>query len=89
MLDKQPEPAFGDEEFIHEARQVESANFVAHVRWANTGGRTVRNAHPIAMHGRIMAHNGGFGELPRLDEQLGSYASLVFGETDSERDGGA
>jgi hypothetical protein len=39
------------------------------------------------MHGRIMAHNGGFGELTRLDEQLGSYASLVLGETDSERDG--
>ena len=85
MLDKQPEPAFGDEEFIHEARQVESANFVAHVRWASTGGRTVQNTHPFAMHGRIMAHNGGFGELPRLDEQLGSYASLVLGETDSER----
>ena len=85
VLDKQPEPAFGDEEFIHEARQVESANFVAHVRWASTGGRTVQNTHPFAMHGRIMAHNGGFGELPRLDEQLGSYASLVLGETDSER----
>src|SRR5271169_3480490 len=85
VLDKQPEPAFGDEEFIHEARQVESANFVAHVRWASTGGRTVQNTHPFAMHGRIMAHNGGFGELPRLEEQLGSYASLVLGDTDSER----
>ena len=85
VLDKQPEPAFGDEEFRHEARQVESANFIAHVRWASTGGRTVQNTHPFAMHGRIMAHNGGFGELPRMDEQLGSYASLVLGETDSER----
>jgi glutamine amidotransferase len=37
------------------------------------------------MHGRIMAHNGGFGELARLDEQLGPYASLVLGDTDSER----
>ncbi len=32
-----------------------------------------------------MAHNGGFGELARLDEQLGSYADLVQGDTDSER----
>ena len=32
-----------------------------------------------------MAHNGGFGELPRLDAQLGSYLSLVGGDTDSER----
>jgi glutamine amidotransferase len=85
VLDKQPEPAFSDEEFVREARQAESATFVAHVRWASTGGRTVQNTHPFTMHGRIMAHNGGFGELPRLEEQLGSYASLVLGDTDSER----
>jgi predicted glutamine amidotransferase len=85
VLDKQPEPAFRDEEFVHEARQAESATFVAHVRWASTGGRTFQNTHPFAMRGRIMAHNGGFGELPRLEEQLGSYASLVLGDTDSER----
>jgi len=85
VLDKQPEPAFSDDEFIHAAKQAESATFVAHVRWASAGGRTVRNTHPFAMHGRIMAHNGGFGELSRLDEQLGPYASLVRGDTDSER----
>ena len=85
VLDKQPEPAFSDEEFIREARQAESATFVAHVRWASTGGRTAQNTHPFTMQGRIMAHNGGFGELPRLEEQLGSYADLVLGDTDSER----
>ncbi len=85
VLDKQPEPASEDEEFIHEAKAAESTAFVAHVRWASAGGRTVRNTHPFAMHGRIMAHNGGFGELPRLDAQLGPYASLVQGDTDSER----
>jgi len=85
VLDKQPEPAFGDEEFIREARQAKSATFIAHVRWATAGGRTVQNTHPFAMQGRIMAHNGGIGELPRLEEQLGSYASLVLGDTDSER----
>jgi predicted glutamine amidotransferase len=37
------------------------------------------------MDGRIMAHNGGFGEVARLEEQLGPYASLVLGDTDSER----
>jgi len=85
VLDKQPEPAFSDEEFNREARQAESATFIAHVRWASTGGRTLLNTHPFTMHGRIMAHNGGFGELPRLEEQLGPYASLVLGDTDSER----
>jgi len=85
VLDKQPEPAFSDEEFIREAQQAEAATFVAHVRWASAGGLTVQNTHPFTMQGRIMAHNGGFGELPRLEEQLGSYASLVLGDTDSER----
>ena len=85
VLDKQPEPAYVDEEFIHEARQAESATFVAHVRLATAGARTVLNTHPFTMRGRIMAHNGGFGELKRLDEQLGSYAGLVLGDTDSER----
>jgi predicted glutamine amidotransferase len=85
VLDKQPEPAFRDDEFTREARQAESATFVAHVRWATAGGRTTQNTHPFAMHGRIMAHNGGFGELARLDQQLGRYRDLVLGDTDSER----
>jgi predicted glutamine amidotransferase len=85
VLDKQPEPAFSDQEFAREAKRAESATFVAHVRYATAGGRTVRNTHPFAMSGRIMAHNGGFGDLPRLDEQLGSYLSLAGGDTDSER----
>ena len=85
VIDKQPEPAFEDEEFIHEAKQAQSATFVAHVRYATAGGRAVRNTHPFAARGRIMAHNGGIGELALLDEQLGSYRSLVQGDTDSER----
>ena len=85
VVDKQPEPAFTDQEFIHEAKDASSSTFVAHVRWATAGGRTIQNTHPFTMRGRIMAHNGGFGELPRLDEQLGSYAGLVLGDTDSER----
>jgi len=85
VLDKQPEAAFGDEEFTHEAQQVTSSVFVAHVRLASTGGRSVRNTHPFAMAGRIMAHNGGFGELSQLEAQLGDYRRLVLGDTDSER----
>ncbi len=85
VLDKQPEPAFRDQEFTHEAKRAESVTFIAHVRWATAGGRTVRNTHPFAMGGRIMAHNGGIGEMARLDAQLGRYASLVLGDTDSER----
>jgi predicted glutamine amidotransferase len=85
VLDKQPEPAFGDPEFLREAKQATSTTFVAHLRWATAGGRTVENTHPFSMRGRIMAHNGGFGEVGRLEEQLGSYRELVLGDTDSER----
>src|SRR5580692_5928524 len=85
MLDKQPEAAFGDQEFTHEAQEAESSAFVAHVRFATAGGRTVQNTHPFAMAGRIMAHNGGFGELAQLDARLGAYRDLVLGDTDSER----
>ena len=85
VLDKQPDPAFRDPEFVHEARQAESSAFVAHVRLASTGGRTVQNTHPFAMAGRVMAHNGGFGDLARLESELGPYARLVLGDTDSER----
>src|SRR5215831_20887757 len=84
VLDKQPEAAFQDAEFTREAKQARSPVFVAHVRWASVGGRTVQNTHPFAMHGRIMAHNGGFGDVRRLAEQLGDYRRLVLGETDSE-----
>jgi glutamine amidotransferase len=85
VLDKQPEAAFQDEEFTREAKQARSPVFVAHVRWATAGGRTVQNTHPFAMQGRIMAHNGGLGDVGRLAEQLGSYRDFVLGETDSER----
>ena len=80
-----PSRPFGDAEFLREAKQASSTTFVAHVRWATTGGRTPQNTHPFAMRGRIMAHNGGFGDIGRLDEQLGPYRELVLGDTDSER----
>jgi glutamine amidotransferase len=45
----------------------------------------MENTHPFTMQGRIMAHNGGFGETQRVDERLGRYRELVLGDTDSER----
>ena len=85
VLDKQPEPAYSDREFIRAAGQARSSAFVAHVRWATTGGRTARNTHPFGMEGRVMGHNGGIGSLARLNAEIGRYRRLVLGETDSER----
>jgi predicted glutamine amidotransferase len=85
VVDKQPESAFADPEFVREAKQARSVTFVAHVRYATAGNRTLANTHPFTMGGRIMAHNGGLGELGRLEEQLGRYRELVRGDTDSER----
>lgn len=85
VVHREPEAAYRDPDFTHEARQAESSTFVAHVRYATAGARTVPNTHPFVMEGRIMAHNGGFGDLAQLDSELGSYASLVRGDTDSER----
>ena len=85
VLDKQPEAAYADEEFVHEAKTATSRTFVSHVRFATTGQRTATNTHPFAMDGRIMAHNGGFGELDAIEAEIGTYRDLVLGDTDSER----
>lgn len=85
VVDKQPEAAYRDPSFVREALKIESCSFVAHVRLASTGKVSVENTHPFLMNGRLMAHNGGFGDLPALDEKLGTYRDLVQGDTDSER----
>jgi glutamine amidotransferase len=85
VVDKQPEAAYADVEFISEAKVAVSATFVAHVRVATTGVLSAENTHPFAMDGRIMAHNGGFEELAAIEEELGDGMRDVRGDTDSER----
>jgi predicted glutamine amidotransferase len=82
---KRPVAAYQDAEFAREAKQVVSTTFLAHVRFASTGGLELRNTHPFTQNGRIFAHNGVIGGLDRLEDELGSYRSLVEGDTDSER----
>ena len=85
VVDKQPEAAYRDVDFVREAVEIEACTFVAHVRWASTGVVSLENTHPFSMAGRLMAHNGGLGDLPTLEAQLGEYRDLVRGGTDSER----
>jgi glutamine amidotransferase len=82
---KAPVAAYEDRAFAQEARHVESATFLAHIRFASTGALEVRNTHPFEQDGRLFAHNGVIEDLPRLDAHLGADRSLVKGDTDSER----
>src|SRR5579862_6881568 len=84
-VDKQPLAAYLDASFAAEAQDLESTTFVAHVRFATTGAIDTKNTHPFCQNSRLLAHNGAVGDLPRLEEELGEYRSLVKGDTDSER----
>ena len=84
-VEKEPIAAYNDAQFARAARDVCSRTFVAHVRFASTGGLLPENTHPFLQHGRLFAHNGVIGGLDRLDAALGEYRALVKGDTDSER----
>ncbi|MFF8593650.1 class II glutamine amidotransferase [Streptomyces sp. NPDC015220] len=84
-VDKAPIAAYEDRAFAEEARRVESATFIAHVRFASTGSLDARNTHPFEQDGRLFAHNGVVEGLDALDDHLGPDRSLVKGDTDSER----
>ncbi|GAA0349039.1 class II glutamine amidotransferase [Streptomyces blastmyceticus] len=82
---KAPIAAYQDRCFAQEAAQVESATFLAHVRYASTGSLEDRNTHPFLQEGRLFAHNGVVEGLDELDAELGDDRQLVAGDTDSER----
>jgi predicted glutamine amidotransferase len=82
---KQPIAAYEDEAFAREARELESTTFIAHVRYATTGGLDPSNTHPFEQDGRLFAHNGVIHDLERLERELGDAKALVRGDTDSER----
>jgi predicted glutamine amidotransferase len=84
-VDKRPIAAFEDRAFAREGREVHSKTFVAHIRYASTGGLTPANTHPFEQQDRLLAHNGVIEDLPKLEARLGSYRDLVGGDTDSER----
>jgi glutamine amidotransferase len=86
-VDKQPIAAWQDTEFARAARRLRGSTFVAHVRYASTGARTVANTHPFLQDDRLFAHNGVVAGLDGLDRRLAELgtADLVAGQTDSER----
>lgn len=64
---------------------MESTTLIPHIRAATTGRRAAQNCHPFLIEDRLMAHNGGFGDLPAVEEHLGEYWRFLQGDTDSER----
>jgi glutamine amidotransferase len=85
LVDKAPIAAYQDQQFAQEAKERVSSTFIAHIRYASTGGLRPENTHPFQQCGRLFAHNGVIADLPRLEAELGDYLPLVHGETDSER----
>src|SRR5690242_10272343 len=85
QVHKAPDAAYQDADFAREARELRAATFIAHIRYASTGGLTPANTHPFCQQDRLLAHNGVIEGLPRLEDHLGNAMSLVHGDTDSER----
>jgi glutamine amidotransferase len=86
-IDKKSIAAWQDVRFASAAHDLRGTTFVAHVRYASTGGLTLANTHPFLQDGRLFAHNGVVHALPDLDARLSDLgvARVVHGDTDSER----
>lgn len=83
-VEKEPIAAFQDSAFAQEAKHRHSSTFLAHLRYGTGAPAENRNTHPFEMDGRLFAHNGIVGDLPKLKEHLGPDLKRVQGETDSE-----
>ena len=82
---KHPGPAKADTELTHTAEDVNANTIMTHVRAATAGSESLANTHPFLVDGLLIAHNGGFGELAKVDAHLGAEAGKIRGQTDSER----
>ena len=86
-VEKAPIAAYEDKAFAAEARDLSSITFVAHVRYASTGGNLKVNTHPFEQDNRLLAHNGVVEDLDLLEARLRRLGAmeLVKGDTDTER----
>jgi predicted glutamine amidotransferase len=85
VVHKEPIAAFDDAAFAREAREERSPSFLAHIRFASTGAKTIENTHPFEQDGRLFAHNGVLAGLGQIEAELGADTALLQGQTDSER----
>lgn len=82
---KHPGPASSSPELRADADSVTANTFITHVRMATAGSDSTVNTHPFLVDGMLVAHNGGFGDLAKVNAHLGADAASALGQTDSER----
>lgn len=86
-LEKQTGSALANQkfsEFIKSDVATKADVIVAHLRKASVGGISINNTHPFVYKNFIFGHNGSIFNNHQIS--LGpKFASLVRGETDSER----
>jgi predicted glutamine amidotransferase len=85
VLIRNPVQAGVDRTYQSVARRAEACQYLAHLRYANTGVVSLQNTHPFLQDARVFAHNGVVGDLERLERRLGDHLPMVSGQTDSER----
>jgi predicted glutamine amidotransferase len=85
VCDRAPIAALDNADFVEEAKFVRSHTFMAHIRYASTGGLTVHNTHPFDINDRLFAHNGLVKEVDTVDSWLSAVdKAFIEGDTDSE-----
>src|ERR1700744_3461129 len=80
VVHKAPIAAFDDAAFAREAREERSPSFLAHIRFASTGAKTVENTHPFEQDSRLFAHNGVLEGLAQIEAELGADTALLQGQ---------
>ena len=85
MLIRNPVRAVSDRVYTQVARRAQACQYLAHLRYADTGSVALQNTHPFVQDGRVFGHNGVVGDLDRLERRLGDNRAMVTGDTDSER----
>ena len=87
-LVKSPRPAFEDEQFIAQAKQIQTDFLFAHVRRKSQGKVSLENTHPFIYQNWVFMHNGNIPDFRRirmeLEKSLEQEAIQTSGGTDSE-----
>ncbi len=86
---KSPRPAFEDEQFKAQARQLQTDFLFAHVRRKSQGRVSLDNTHPFVYKDWVFMHNGNIPDFQRIRSELeksleNSEPIRTVGGTDSE-----